>query len=85
MVLQQLQEERKRADKYDEEATELKLQVVELQLERAEVQQELEGEVKSLQEQMASVEQEAAQERSRLEEQIAALQEALSEVGVIAF
>ena len=53
--------------------------MVELQLERDKVQEELEREVKSLRKQMASAEQEAEQQRSSLEEQIATLQETLTE------
>ena len=55
--------------------------MVELQLERDKVQEELEREVKSLRKQMASMEQETERQRSSLEEQIATLQETLSEVS----
>ena len=57
--------------------------MVELQLERDKVQEELERDVKSLRKQIVSAEQEAERQRSSLEEQIATLQETLSEVGLV--
>ena len=47
--LQELQVLQNRFDKVDGEATELKLQVVELQLEKADCEQRLEGETSRLQ------------------------------------
>ena len=49
LVQQELQVLQNRFDKVDEEATELKLQVVELQLEKADSEQRLEGKVAGLQ------------------------------------
>ena len=48
VVVQEIQVLQSRFDKVDEVATELKLQVVELQLEKADCEQHLEGEITQL-------------------------------------
>ena len=61
---------------------EYKLQVVELQLEKEELEQQLAEQVKRLQEQVDSLESEKSEEKRRLEDHISTLEQSLTEVGL---
>ena len=69
-----------KANETDGERTELKLQIVELQIEKAEMEQRLEAEVKHLGERVETLEQEKSQEKERFEEEISTLKVTLDEV-----
>lgn len=85
----ELQVLQSRFDKVDGEATELKLQVVELQLEKADCEQRLEGETSRLQERLVEVEREKeegervwGERKEELQNRVTELEELLAEKEV---